>query len=102
MTQSTPDPTPTVTEHDFTVRENRPGKVLAVHLNYPSRIAQRGRSPQAPGYFLKAGTSLARTGDTIERPAGTELLAYLLIAYGAVLSHLHGYGTQAALQERRL
>ena len=76
MTQSTPDPTPTVTEHDFTVRENRPGKVLAVHLNYPSRIAQRGRSPQAPGYFLKAGTSLARTGDTIERPAGTELLAY--------------------------
>ena len=43
-----------------------PGKVLAVHLNYPSRIAQRGRSPQAPGYFLKAGTSLARTGDTIE------------------------------------
>ena len=76
MTQSTPDPTPTVTEHDFTVRENRPGKVLAVHLNYPSRIAQRGRSPQAPGYFLKAGTSIARSGDTIERPAGTELLAY--------------------------
>ncbi|QQE49049.1 fumarylacetoacetate hydrolase family protein [Micrococcus luteus] len=76
MTQSTPEPTPTVTEHDFTVRENRPGKVLAVHLNYPSRIAQRGRSPQAPGYFLKAGTSLARSGDTIERPAGTELLAY--------------------------
>ena len=33
---------------------------------------------------------------------GTELLAYLLIAYGAVLSHLHGYGAQAALQERRL
>ena len=33
---------------------------------------------------------------------GIELLSYLLIAYGAVLSHLHGYGEQAALQERRL
>lgn len=33
---------------------------------------------------------------------GIELLAYLLIVYGAVLSHLHGYGAQAALQERRL
>ncbi|MDI3329495.1 MAG: fumarylacetoacetate hydrolase family protein [Micrococcus sp.] len=61
---------------DFTVRENRPGKVIALHLNYPSRIAQRGRSPQFPGYFLKAGSSIARTGDAIERPAGTELLAY--------------------------
>lgn len=61
---------------DFTARENRPGKVIALHLNYPSRIAQRGRSPKFPGYFLKAGTSIARTGDAIERPAGTELLAY--------------------------
>ncbi|SJN33922.1 5-carboxymethyl-2-hydroxymuconate delta-isomerase [Micrococcus lylae] len=78
MTQSTGQntATPTVTEHDFTRRENRPGKVLALHLNYPSRIAQRGRSPQFPGYFIKAGTSIARSGDTIERPADTELLAY--------------------------
>ncbi len=78
MTQSTgQNPvTPTVTEHDFTRRENRPGKVLALHLNYPSRIAQRGRSPKFPGYFIKAGTSIARSGDTVERPADTELLAY--------------------------
>lgn len=33
---------------------------------------------------------------------GTELLAYMLIAYGAVISHLHGYGEQAALQEAPL
>jgi len=33
---------------------------------------------------------------------GIELLSYLLIAYGAVLSHLHGYGEQAALQERHI
>lgn len=78
MTQSTGQHpvTPTVTEHDFTRRENRPGKVLALHLNYPSRIAQRGRSPKFPGYFIKAGTSIARSGDTVERPADTELLAY--------------------------
>lgn len=76
MTQSTSPAAPTVTEQDFTARENRPGKVVALHLNYPSRIAQRGRSPKFPGYFLKAGTSIARSGDSVERPAGTELLAY--------------------------
>ncbi|MCT2089300.1 fumarylacetoacetate hydrolase family protein [Micrococcus terreus] len=61
---------------DFTDRASRPGKVVALHLNYPSRIEQRGRSPKFPGYFIKAGTSIATTGDSIERPAGTELLAY--------------------------
>ena len=83
MTQSTPETsgpqpsgTPAVTEYDVTARGSRPGKVLALHLNYPSRIAQRGRSPKFPGYFIKAGTSIARPGDVIERPAGTELLAY--------------------------
>src|SRR5699024_5573540 len=55
---------------------NRPGKIVALHLNYPSRIEQRGRNPKFPGYFLKATSSIAATGSTIERPAGTELLAY--------------------------
>jgi len=53
-----------------------PGKIIALHLNYPSRIAQRGRTPAFPSYFLKPGTSLASTGQSIERPAGTELLAF--------------------------
>lgn len=53
-----------------------PGKVIAVHLNYPSRAAQRGRTPATPSYFLKPSSSLAATGDTLERPAGTELLAF--------------------------
>ena len=52
-----------------------PGKIIAVHLNYPSRIAQRGREPQFPRYFFKPASSLAPTGGTVERPAGTELLA---------------------------
>lgn len=53
-----------------------PGKVIAVHLNYPSRIAQRGRTPEFPSYFFKPASSLAPTGGTVERPAGTELLAF--------------------------
>lgn len=53
-----------------------PGKVIAVHLNYPSRAAQRGRTPAQPGYFLKPTTSLSASGTPIERPAGCELLAF--------------------------
>lgn len=53
-----------------------PGKVIAVHLNYPSRAAERGRTPEQPGYFLKPATSLSASGGTIERPAGCELLAF--------------------------
>ena len=54
-------------------------KVIAVHLNYPSRAAQRGRTPEQPSYFLKPSSSLAsvrRAPSTVERPAGTELLAF--------------------------
>jgi hypothetical protein len=29
----------------------RPGKIIALHLNYPSRAAQRGKSPVQPSYF---------------------------------------------------
>ncbi|WP_353829226.1 fumarylacetoacetate hydrolase family protein [Agromyces sp. SYSU T0242] len=53
-----------------------PGKIIAVHLNYPSRAAERGRTPAQPSYFLKAGSSIGETGGTVERPAGTELLAF--------------------------
>ncbi|MFE5672343.1 fumarylacetoacetate hydrolase family protein [Agromyces sp. NPDC056523] len=53
-----------------------PGKIIAVHLNYPSRAAQRGRTPAAPSYFLKPASSVAATGGTLERPSGTELLAF--------------------------
>ncbi|MBG6083603.1 fumarylacetoacetate hydrolase family protein [Zhihengliuella flava] len=57
------------------IRE-RAGKVLAVHLAYRSRAEQRGRTPKFPSYFMKAASSLAGTGGTVERPAGTELLAF--------------------------
>lgn len=51
-------------------------KVIAVHINYPSRAAQRGRTPAQPSYFLKPSSSLELTGSTVERPAGCELLGY--------------------------
>ena len=53
----------------------RPGKIVAVHLNYPSRADQRGRRPAAPSYFLKPSSSVAASGGELERPLGTELLA---------------------------
>ncbi len=52
------------------------GKVIAVHVNYPSRAAQRGRTPEQPSYFLKPSSSLALSGADVERPAGCELLGY--------------------------
>ncbi|WP_426936604.1 fumarylacetoacetate hydrolase family protein [Brevibacterium sp. LE-L] len=54
----------------------RPGKIIAVHVAYESRAAQRGKRPAQPSYFLKAASSVAGTGETIERPAGTSLLAF--------------------------
>jgi 2-keto-4-pentenoate hydratase/2-oxohepta-3-ene-1,7-dioic acid hydratase in catechol pathway/regulator of RNase E activity RraA len=54
----------------------RPGKIIAVHLNYRSRAAQRGRTPAQPSYFFKPASSVAASGGELERPAGTELLAF--------------------------
>ncbi len=58
----------------------RTRKVVAVHINYPSRAAQRGRTPEQPSYFLKPSSSLALGSTdapgTVERPAGCELLGY--------------------------
>lgn len=53
-----------------------PGKIIAVHVAYNSRAKQRGRWPKKPSYFLKATSSLAPSGATVERPEGTTLLAF--------------------------
>ena len=60
----------------FAALPGRPGKIVAVHLSYASRADQRGRRPQHPSYFFKPSSSVAASGGTIERPAGTELLAF--------------------------
>ena len=55
---------------------DRPGKIIAIHLNYRSRADQRGRTPASPSYFFKPSSSVAGTDGVVERPAGTELLAF--------------------------
>ncbi|PFG38107.1 2-keto-4-pentenoate hydratase/2-oxohepta-3-ene-1,7-dioic acid hydratase in catechol pathway [Georgenia soli] len=60
----------------FSGLPGRPGKIVAVHLSYASRADQRGRRPAAPSYFFKPSSSVAASGGTIERPGGTELLAF--------------------------
>lgn len=54
----------------------RPGKIIAIHLSYASRADQRGRRPASPSYFFKPASSVGVSGGTVERPAGTELLAF--------------------------
>ena len=40
----------------------RPGTVFAMHIGYAARAAQKGRTPESPGYFLKPATSLSPGG----------------------------------------
>jgi 2-keto-4-pentenoate hydratase/2-oxohepta-3-ene-1,7-dioic acid hydratase in catechol pathway/regulator of RNase E activity RraA len=54
----------------------QPSKVIAVHVNYRSRAAERGSVPDSPSYFLKPPSSLAADGDPVARPRGSELLNF--------------------------
>ncbi len=54
----------------------RPSKIIAVHLNFRSRAAERGRYPDEPSYFLKPPSSLSWSGRDLVRPRGTELSAF--------------------------
>jgi len=60
----------------FAALPGRPGKIVAVHLSYASRADERGRRPSSPSYFLKPSSSVTASGGVVERPAGTELLAF--------------------------
>ncbi|GAA3897130.1 fumarylacetoacetate hydrolase family protein [Microbacterium invictum] len=75
----------------FSGLPGRPGKIIAVHLSYRSRADQRGRTPAAPSYFFKASSSVAASGGTVERPAGTELLAFegeIALVIGTAARHV--------------
>lgn len=76
MDDTTPDAAADGTDPRFAALPGRPGKVIAIHLSYASRADQRGRRPQHPSYFFKPSSSLSPSGATIERPAGTDLLAF--------------------------
>ena len=53
----------------------KPGKVFAMHIGFKARAEQKGRTPEAPGYFLKPSTSLALSGE-VELPAEAEILGF--------------------------
>lgn len=79
------------TDPRFAALPGRPGKVIAVHLAYRSRAEQRGRTPAAPSYFLKPSSSIAASGSTVERPFGTELLAFegeIALVIGTTAKHV--------------
>ncbi|MEV7609730.1 fumarylacetoacetate hydrolase family protein [Microbacterium sp. NPDC089320] len=74
-----------------TASMTRPGKIIAIHLSYTSRADQRGRRPAAPSYFFKPTSSVGITGGTVERPAGTELLAFegeIALVIGTAARHV--------------
>ena len=81
-------------------------KVIAVHINYPSRAAQRGRTPQQPSYFLKPSSSLALGSEdapgTVERPAGCELLGYEGEIALVIGKSARRVGLEDALEPRRM
>ena len=54
----------------------RPSKIVAIHVNYRSRAAERGATPRFPSYFLKPPSTLSTDGAVVERPMGCELLAF--------------------------
>ncbi|WP_404311554.1 fumarylacetoacetate hydrolase family protein [Agrococcus terreus] len=53
----------------------KPGTVAAMHISYAARAAQKGRTPEAPGYFLKPASSLSTGGEWVV-PAGTAIFGF--------------------------
>ena len=55
-----------------------PGKIVATHLSYRSRVEEYAMDapPPAPSYFLKPTTSLSHHGADVARPRGCRFLNY--------------------------
>lgn len=54
-----------------------PGKIICVHLNYSSRVAEfQVRLPHAPTYFQKPTSALNSHGGAVVRPRGCQWLNY--------------------------
>lgn len=54
----------------------RPTKIVAVHVNYRSKAAERGRIPAVPSYFLKPPSTLSGSGAPLVRPQGCERMVF--------------------------
>lgn len=53
-----------------------PTKIVAVHVNYRSRAAERGRTPAVPSYFLKPPSTLSWDGADLVRPQGCRRMVF--------------------------
>lgn len=55
----------------------KPTKIIAMHLNFPSRTEAFGaKTPRWPSYFMKPLTALSGHRASIARPRGTQYLNY--------------------------
>lgn len=55
----------------------RPGKYLAISLNYADHIAETGKDrPEYPSFFTKQSTCVIGNGDAIQRPKVSDKLDY--------------------------
>jgi 5-oxopent-3-ene-1,2,5-tricarboxylate decarboxylase / 2-hydroxyhepta-2,4-diene-1,7-dioate isomerase len=54
----------------------RPSKIVAVHVNYRSRAAERGATPAVPSYFLKPPSTVSWDGADLVRPQGCERMVF--------------------------
>jgi 2-keto-4-pentenoate hydratase/2-oxohepta-3-ene-1,7-dioic acid hydratase in catechol pathway len=55
----------------------RPGKYLAISLNYADHIAETGKArPEYPSFFTKQSTCVIGSGDAIQRPRVSDKLDY--------------------------
>ena len=55
----------------------RPGKYLAISLNYADHIAETGKErPEYPSFFTKQSTCVIGNGDAIQRPKVSDKLDY--------------------------
>lgn len=55
----------------------KPTKIIAMHLNFPSRVkAFKAQPPRWPSYFLKPVSSLSAHRRKVYRPKGTKYLNY--------------------------
>ena len=76
----------------------QPGKIVATHLTYRSRVEEyRARTPAEPSYFLKPPSTLNGHGGVLRRPRGTRFLNYEGEVAAVIGRRMHGVPESEAL-----
>ena len=74
----------------------QPTKIIAMHLNFPSRIEAFGaKMPRWPSYFMKPVSSLAGHRAEVCKPRGTRYLNYEGAIALVIGNHSHNEVPQA-------